>query len=242
MSSQYPLHAVQLIGNHLKKMPSLQRDIPLETGISAVCAISGAPISEGVPLKKVLSSTFTDYEYIKYPSQYLSLEAFLCISEIFPSNTPNRYNSLRVYNYYANQEKFQILKREEILPLLIHPPQPPFILCTTYNNKKHTSYKARVNWDTEEFIVRTDLGHVLCPRALILQVIPILEKWYKIIPGSTGNSPHTFFTKQEILTGNLTFKNVERYGEEAAFEENEFLQNFRGSAWFELVVHVLIKK
>ena len=236
-------HAITLIGKHLRKyMPS---NVELKKKLSTVCAFSGIPISEGVPLKKIIGGQFTDREYIKFDSQYVSLDAYLCFSEILPSGSANenRKNSLRVYNYYVDENELLLLKREELLTHLLKEKKTPFVFCITYNNKKHTSFKAKINYNNDDFIVRTDLSYVSIQKKNLLAVLPILEKWYSVPPGKEKTSMQpTFFSKQEILTGQLNYYKVQEYGEALAFEENEFLSFYRGSLWFELLVHCLNKK
>lgn len=236
------MNTINFLGNHLLKY--LPADISLHRGISTICAFTGEYIDEGFLLKDILSANFTEYEYIKYNSDYISINAFLCLAEIIPSaNNINRKNSLRVYNYYVDDKELLLLKREELLDYIIKFKQTPFVFCITYNNKKHTSFKAKLNYDNEEFVVRTDLSNVHIKKKEVLEVLPIMQNWYTILQGKEDTAAQpTFFSKQEILSGKLNFNKVLEYGEEKAFEENEILAQYRGAQWFELITHCLNKK
>lgn len=234
------MHAINLIAKHLPRY--FGANVEIIKGLNTQCAFTGEPITEGIPINKVLGGTFTDFEYIKFNTGYVSIDAYLCISECLPSSKEGRGNSLRVYSYFADREHFKIFKREEILDYIINQKLTPFVLCVSYNNKKHTAFKAKVNYDNEEYTIRTDLGHVRIFMPDVRACLPIMQNWYTIVPGKgNANMPPTFFSKQEILTGKLDFKKVIEYGEDRAYSENEKLERYRGALWFELIVHCLNK-
>lgn len=235
-------HAISLIGKHLRKY--MPENTAIIKNINSICAFTGEAITEGFLLKDVIGGYFTEYEHLKHNTEHMSIEAYLCLSEIIPSANENatRKNGLRVYNYYADEEKLVILKREDVLQYIITPKKIPFVLCVSYNNKKHTSFKATINYNNNSFIIRTDLYSVKMDMDKINVVLPIMQKWYSVVKGKESAAiPPTYFSKQEILTGKLDYKKVIEYGEDKAFEENSLLNTYRGGLWFELLVHCLNK-
>ena len=228
---------MRLIAKHLDR--NLISGI-ISTNINAVCAFTGKQLTEGVHKKHLIGKTFTDQEYLRYPSDYLSIDAALCLYQVIKAE--KGYNSLRNYSYLATEKELQILKREGILALILSPPEPPFCLAVTFSNKKHTAYKTIPAGDRYNFVVTTDKGNVHIDRLIVEVVVPLIQKWYTIVPGKEDNSMQpTWFTKDEILFGSNNFKRIMDYGEEKYFAENSLIDKYRHSLFLTLIVHLLKK-
>lgn len=204
-------------------------------------AFTGEEITEGVKTEDLLSDVFTDWEYLKYPTGYVSVSTALCIGDVIPGKTRN--NSLRSYSYYASNKEFRILNRQDILELLLNIPDTPFRIAVSYNNKKHTSYKTIENVRSDAYIITTDLYNVVFVKSHVLQFLPIIQAWYSIVPekATTAAQP-TYFTKEEILNGNAPYHKQVVYGIDKHEQENEILKPFRNTQIFELITHLLNKK
>jgi hypothetical protein len=229
---------MKIIAKHLNQN-NLKAKI--HQNIDALCAFTGQAITEGVLLHDCISDVFTDFEYIKYPSDYVSVETALCIAEVIQTEK-GKYNALRSYSYYADENVLRFLKREEILELLLNIPSVPFHIAVSFNFKKHTSFKTHCNINTDQFIITTDLYQVEFKKSYILEFLPILQKWYRVPPNkvSTSTQP-TYFTKEEILTGKCNMKKVDEYGLDQWYMETTILQHYRNTLIFELIVHLLNK-
>lgn len=206
------------------------------------CAFTGQKITEGYPISWLVSDVFTDYEYMKYPSEYVCEDIALIIKEVIP-NGRGKFNALRNYSFYADEKQLRLLKREEILDLLLNIPSSPFTVGVTYSNKKHLSFKCRIQNDPQNFLITTDKGDVRFDRSVVDKILPIMRKWYTIIPekASTSAQP-TYFSKDDILNGNPDYRKVIGYGMELFQEENDRLERYRFTPLFELLVFTLNKK
>lgn len=285
------MHPNQLIGKHLDTQFLKSKIHKTES----ICAFTGESIKEGVLLKDLLSSNFTDTEYIKFKSDYTSVDVALCMQEsyvatricaftgesiqegiatkellktkklskqqakefAYQSNyigvkalqqlniiaeTKIFLNSLRNYSYYADNKELTILKREDVLSRLLSNKETPFVMAVTYSNKKHTSYKTRLNYDSNTFIIATDNQNVEIDIHRVKKYLPILKKWYSIIKGKENSSQEpTYFTKNEILTGRLNHNKLSFYSIEQGIKENAILEKYRNSPEFNLIVFALNK-
>lgn len=228
---------MNLIAKHLN------RDLISEMishNINSICLFTGKKINEGVKKKLLISDRFTDTEFLRYPSEYVGIDAALCISPVIKSE--KGYNSLRNYNYLATNDNLRILKREEILQIILDPPEPPFCVAVTFSNKKHTAYKTIPAVDRDHFIVTTDKGNVQVSRKSVSDVVTMIQKWYTVVPGKEDNSMQpTWFTKDEILFGSKNFKRIADYGEVSYYNENQMIDKYRHSLFLTLIVHLLNK-
>jgi len=230
---------MDIIARHISKS---QIKAKIYTDIEEVCAFSGKSISEGVLLEDCISDVFTDYEYIKFHSKYVSIDYAKVILDTIPGKDGKRNNSLRSYSYYASENELRFLKREEILELLLDIPNAPFHICVSYNFKKHTSFKSITNYSKDVFTITTDLCDVLFEKKKVLAFLPIIQEWYSIIPEKADTSAKpTWFTKEEILSGDVPYKKSGPYGLDKFFKQDKFLEKYRRTLIFKLVVHLLNK-
>jgi len=228
---------MRLIAKHLDR--TIIEGI-ISININSVCCFTGNHITEGVHKKHLIGKTFTDTEYLRYNSDYVGVDAALCLSQVIKSE--KGFNSLRNYNYLATEHELKILKREDILQIIMQPPDPPFCLAVTFSNKKHTAYKTIPAADRDGFIISTDKGNVMILRNTVTSVVSLIQKWYTIVPGKEENLMQpTWFTKDEILFGSNNFKRIMDYGEESYYAENKMIDKYRHSLFLTLIVHLLNK-
>lgn len=230
---------MDLISKHLDER---NLKIKMYSEISGICAFTGTPLNRAVLIDDLISDVFTDWEFIKYKSQYASVEIALCISEVIQGKTG--FNSLRNYNFLATEHELLLLQRSEILDKLLNITHTPFRCGVTFNNKKHLSFKTVLNTDPQNFIVTTDImGNVKINVNTINKFLPIIQKWYSVVRGKENASAQpTYFTKDEILYGNAQYKKQETYGFDQYETENEILQQYRNTHFLKLIVHLLNKK
>jgi CRISPR type IV-associated protein Csf1 len=210
--------------------------------VSSICAFTGVKITEGVLMKDLIKPTFTDQELIKFNSEYASIDIALLIEEVIKGE--KGFNSMRNYSFYADESKLKLLKRENILELLLNIPNKPFQIGVTFSNKKHLAYKSPVNFDTDNYQVMTDLGIVNFEREKAIEIIGIAQKWYSVLPDKkeTAALP-TYFTKEQIKgLSNPNHKQIQAYGLQKYFKESQELDKFRNTSLFNLIIHCLNKK
>ena len=216
-------------------------EIPGKIEMETTCAMCGDKVSEAYKKKSVLSSVWTDFEYIRYPSDYICTNCTLCIKPCI--KTEKRPNALRSYSYIVSEKGLQILKREALLQYIIEPPNPPFAFCVTYSNKKHTSFKAVVNASRERFTVRTDVDSVEICRDEALDFLKLAQPWYTVIPGKEGNAQQpTYFSKGDIMNGCTNMKRIMDYGVDKYQKETQKIEKYRGTGFIKLTTFMLNKE
>lgn len=206
-----------------------------------VCKMCGKGIRKGVLQKDIIKSTFTDYQYLRYDSRYLCPECCALIGRITLGD--NGLTWLRNFSFIATEDSFRVLKREKLLSTLINPPDPPFVLCITYSNKKHISFKSRIQLSNKVYSVFTDKGEVEIAPHNITELLKILISWYTVLPDkqNTKQQP-TWLTKGEILNGGKNYKNINAYGLGRYQEENLFIEQYRETSLLKLLTFALNKK
>ncbi len=228
------MHAINFIAKHLTR--EYIRDRIYEC--DAVCAFTGLPIQQGIKKSDAISSKFTDHAYLKYPSDYISIDAYLCIKEVI--ETEKGANALRNYSFYVDETGLRLLKRDEILTLMLGQLRTPFVLCVSFNGKKHTSYKATVNYDSENYVITTDEGDVeFSNNAQTNTLIKACQTFYSIIPQSKDES--TWFTKDEIFTGNFPTKKIQAYGIDEFTRISNVIRPYFNTPLLRLLTFVLNK-
>jgi len=238
------MNPINLIAQHLDRQ---HLPIQVHPCKGAICAFTGQKISEGVLMKDLIKSTFTDHAYIRYSSEYASVGAALCIEAVIPTGKKKKsgkdlLNSLRSYHYFSNPKQLKLLARDEILPLVLDPPEGPYVLVFTHSNKKHTAYKAVVNSNPAQVTVTTDVANVLVDQARLAEYLPTMLKWYAVIPekAHTAAQP-TWFNKAHIGGAPINLKAIAAYPGD--FEsENDLLEKYRHSLDFDLILNLIQKQ
>ncbi len=206
----------------------------------AVCAFSGERIAQGIPTKFAIKDTFNDRAYLRFPSLYLSREAYICIGVLTVNGTAGW--EMRKYSFVATEHEFRILQRKDILDVVLTLPAVPFALSFTASNKKHRSFKCVINYSTERFIVRTDNLDVEIDMNLVRDVLPVMQRWYTMIPDKRDTAAQpTWFTKADILQGCKNNVKIRAYGMSAYFEENALLEQYRSFPFFSFLTSILNK-
>jgi len=202
------------------------------------CAFTNLDITEGVRLKKLLATGFTDSEYIKNDSEFASVDLIKCYTDILKNNK-GKISGLRNYSFLCTDTGLRLLKKVDFIPLMLDLPKPPFILAYSFNNKKHISYKSRINYNKEEYFISTDtLGNVKIYNQLFLELYPIIQSWYTRNK-ETHSINNTYFTKSEILQGSENLKKIKEYGFQKFKKENEILSRHRRSLYFTLITRLI---
>lgn len=216
-------------------------NVEIHKYIDAICAFTGEKINEGILLKDVISDTFTDFESIKFPSEFVSVDIAKLILPVIP--TEKNLNSLRVYSFLATENKLEILKTDSFLPILENPPEPPFIFVVSFSNKKHIAYKARTNYSKDPFYVSTDKGFCLINKNKLSELLEVARRWYTVIPGKENSATQpTYFTKDEIFSGNESISKIREFGIQQYMQDVEILRKFRGTLFAEIVKMSLKKQ
>lgn len=195
-------------------------DIEVES-IGGVCAVCGKTITEGVPIKKVVSSSFTDWNFLAdISASHVCAACTWCIKE----------PKMRRSQYIATENRLVYFKREIIEHWLFFPPHPPFVFFMTSSYKKHGSFRAKVNGSRDLFYIQFEDRQILFSPNKYKELFELMKRMYA-----------TFNKTQEIGTGNYIQKRVMEYGIEKWREDEAVLKRYRGSQVFELLLYALNK-
>jgi hypothetical protein len=228
------MRTINFIAQHLNRK-NLQKNI---IECEAVCAFTGDKISEGVKLKDITGGTFTDYEFVKYESEFVSINTALCISQSI-ANEKGKLNSLRNYSFVCTNDELKLLSRDDFMRNVLNPPEPPFIIAYSFNNKKHISYKSVISYSESEFFVCTDtLGNVKFEAEKVEKIYTIIQSWY-----TKNNTIHktneSYFNKTEILNSTNNYNKIKEYGFERFEKENSIIEKERNTAFLTIMVRLL---
>lgn len=238
------MNAITLIGAHLDQYKG-NLNIPIyEFPDGMECAFTQEIVMQACKLKDVLSSVFSEWQYVRGKSGYVSVQAALAIREVIPSsNKDGIFNSLRSYSYFATAQQFKILKRDELLDTLLNLPAEPFVFAVSFNSKKHTTYKASLAQSNESFAIATDVAaSVAFEMDDVRAILPTMQKWYSVLPNKelSEQSP-TWFTKDDILNGCKDLNRINAYGLDKYNTENELLQPYRNTHFLKVLTFMLNK-
>jgi len=157
-------------------------DPPLAHVEDQICWLCGGEVAgnQGMPTKKAIKPTFTDHPYARcQASVSICAGCAFCLSA----------RELRNYSILATSTRLQHPFRSQWRDILIHPPEPPFVMCLAVSGQKHLSFKAPVNLDQRRFTVMLEERAVHVIPTKLKYCIEAVEDLY------------VWFSKDEIATG-----------------------------------------
>lgn len=185
------------------------------------CVVCGKEISEGVPIKKVVSSSFTDWNILAdMTATHVCKACKWCIKE----------PKMRRSQYIALRNELIYFKRDDIEKYLFDPPDPPFVFFVTSSYKKHGSFRARVNNSQKLFYIQFEDRQILFSPSKYKDLFGLMKRMYLV-----------FNKVQEIGKGNYIQKRVFEYGLKQWQRDETVLKQYRGSQVFELLLYALNK-
>ena len=104
------------------------------------CPICDKHYTEGIPIKQIVSSSFTDWAYVG---------DYICQS-------CSRYFSLYFYNYISDADGIRLLNVRELRDELCRKQKPPFMVVITTSQKKHLFYRSKTNYTSNQFAVNLE--------------------------------------------------------------------------------------
>jgi len=186
-----------------------------------ICAVCGQKIHEGIPIKKVVSNAFTDWNILAdMTSSHACKACKWCIKE----------PKMRRSQYVATENELIYFKRDDIAKYLFEPPEPPFVFFVTASYKKHGAFRARVNGSRKLFYVQFEDRQILFSPNKCQELFELMKKMYLV-----------FNKTQEIGKGDYIQKRVLEYGLKQWQHDEAILKQHRGSQVFELLLYALNK-
>ena len=118
-----------------------------------VCKICNTKFREGVPIKKIVSSNFTDWAHV---GDYVCTDC-------------TRYFSLYFYNYIVSDDTIRLLNVREMCEEIQKPQSGTFKIVISISQKKHLFYHAANNNNPEKFIANLENEQIYCDRELLVR-------------------------------------------------------------------------
>lgn len=111
-----------------------------------ICPLCDKSCNGGVEIKKIVSSNFTDWQY---------LDDYVCqdCADLF---------SLYFYSYIINNGKIRLLNVREMAEEIQNPQDPPFKIVVSVSQKKHLFYKAVTNNNSQNFMANLEEEQIHC--------------------------------------------------------------------------------
>lgn len=223
------MRATYLIGKHLPRHGTMAL-----TDRCCMCGVEPDAAIKANPKDDIIKDSFMDNDYLLEGDQICEY-----CSACMGHNQERKY-WVKQYSFMATERELRRLKREDIWPVLFAPPTEPFVLCVTYNNKKHTSFKSKVNFSNRRYFVQTENYSIWINLDDIGELSRAIQSWYTVCK-DTKQEP-TWFTKDEIKNGVDNFKKIETYGVNKFTRENKIIEPFRGMGVLELLCFALNKQ
>lgn len=138
------IHATDLIAKHVSA------DVDVSDAIAETCFVTGR-VTRCIPRNRAISEAFTDMRFCNAPkSQYVSVN--VAIAWKHGSYIPGKKRIFcpeRQSCWYADNNEFRLLKRDDILELVLNGAQSvPWAGWATEKYRKHGSTRAQVNYST----------------------------------------------------------------------------------------------
>lgn len=176
----------------IKDFPTVEKDI--------VCPICQNQASVCVPIKKAVSSKFTDWSSV---GDYICTDC----SKLF---------SLYFYNYIVSPDGIKLLNVRELKNELCKAQKPPFRFIITTTQKKHLFYRSIINYNSKKIAVNleTEVIYTTCER--MQELFDFVECLIGLGASKTGMSE-----------GNLPFQVLQKTGLEVLEHLQDELKSSR---------------
>lgn len=130
-------------GNDIVKEVKIKQFDIIEQDFKCMC---GKNCTKGTPIKKIVSSNFTDWAFVS---------PFVCVdcSKLF---------SLYFYNYITDPNGIRLFNIREMVEEIQREQKPPFRIIVTTSQKKHLFYKSKPNDNSKKFYVNLEGEQIYC--------------------------------------------------------------------------------
>lgn len=185
-------------GNDILKMVDIKEFPIIDKEIE--CPICKKNVSRCNPIKKIVSSNFTDWGSV---GDYICTEC----SKLF---------SLYFYNYIVTENEIKLLNVRQLRDELCKKQKTPFRFIITTTQKKHLFYRSEINYSSDRFAVNleTETIYTTCDR---------MRKLFDFIECMIGLGA----SKSAMQAGEMPFQTIQKTGfKTLEFLQNE-LRNSR---------------
>lgn len=180
-------------GNDILKLVKI-KEFPL-VDVDFECPVCHTECKKGIPLKKIVSSSFTDYAF---------LDKYVCedCSKLF---------SLYFYNYIVDPDGIRLLNVRQLRDELCKPQKPPFRFVITTSQKKHLFYRSIVNNNPERFYVNLETEPICTTPSRMAELFGFVENLVTIGASKKGmqSGEIPFAVLQKVSFRALEYLNYE---------------------------------
>ncbi len=147
-----------------------------------------------------------------------------CICEYCYSLCRNQQYRKRAWA--VSNKGVHILKREEIISILLNPPSPPFGIYLTKTYKKQGFMKLihKVNYNRDHYFIAFDDDVIYVEREIITPMIQFATKLRE-----------NNLNKSEMISGNVKIRNYSKLN----IEDIDLLKSFAGMPMWKVVVYAI---
>lgn len=170
-------------GNDIVKEVQI-KEYPAEN-VHFICKICGREADHGIPVKKIVSSDFTDWAYV---GEHVCEEC-------------SRLFSLYFYSYEVSPDGIELFNAREASGKILGPHKPPYRLIITKSRKKHLFYKSEVNYDVDSFSINLEEETIRTTKRNMRRLFDFVESLITI-----GQS------KMQMAYGEMSMQTIEKVG------------------------------
>lgn len=144
--------AIKIGGEYMHPSEIIAKNVHLINGKeTGKCSICGRFSDYAFLKSESISSSFNDYQYFKYNTDFICEYCNACLS-----NTGFDGKALRNYSIIANESKYIILNKPAIIYHIDNQFSPPYIFMVSFSKKKHIFLHTKINYDQININISTD--------------------------------------------------------------------------------------
>ena len=195
-----------------------------------ICCLCGSVLGEW-ERKRFIKEGFTNQDQLRASdSQAVCSACAVCLDE----------PKMRTSSWIAVPCGLRWLKRDDFWSLLFSRIPTPFVLYFTTSFKKHGSFKALINYSSDEFYVQFEETGITFRPEQWREPARTIQALYSVAPTEQWKKqPRTWFTKEEIRTGNYRQHRIREYGLDRWHEMETIISPLRPSPVFGMLVHAV---
>lgn len=217
-------------GNKLTKNVSFADPLQLngyDDNCEGECNLCGQHFKGGIPVKKLLGSSYMDWAIHKNPAG-----THICKSCAFcAAMNPEGRIALFRYAIIADGKALHLYNRAQMRDALINPPEPPFVAIVPVSQKKHLFGKSKISYSRDDFFCNLEEQTVLVNHAKFVDLIGKIEALRGV-----------GVVKTDIEAGRIGGVFIKNYDAQSQERALEVIEECRRTEMFQLALFLAQKK
>lgn len=191
------------------------------------CNLCGMPFIGGIPVKKLLGSSYMDWAIHKNPEgTHLCTACSFCLS----MNPEGRVALFR-YAIVADGKELMLCSRSQMRDYLLNPPEPPFLFIIPTSQKKHLFSKSVISHSRDNYFCNLEEQTVIVNRQKFTELVQKIEALRGV-----------GIVKTDIEAGRIGGMFVKNYDIRSQERALEIIEECRKSEMFGLALFVAQKE